>query len=545
MISANNVTLRLGKKALFEDVNIKFTEGNCYGLIGANGAGKSTFLKILSGELDSTNGDIVITPGQRLSFLKQDHFQYDEFTVMDTVIMGNQRLYDIMKEKDAIYAKEDFTEEDGIRASELEGEFADMDGWEAESNAATLLNGLGVDVEYHYQIMGDLPGALKVKVLLAQALFGNPDILLLDEPTNHLDLDAIAWLEEFLINFENTVIVVSHDRYFLNKVCTHTADIDYGKIQLYAGNYDFWYESSQLMIRQMKEANKKKEEKIKELQEFISRFSANASKSKQATSRKKALEKIELDEIRPSSRKYPYIDFRPNREIGNEVLTVEGISKTIDGVKVLDNISFILNHDDKVAFVGSNELAKTTLFKILAGEMEPDEGTFKWGVTTSQAYFPKDNTKEFDNDYTIVDWLTQYSEIKDVTYVRGFLGRMLFAGEDGVKKVRVLSGGEKVRCMLSKLMISGANILILDEPTDHLDMESITALNNGMMKFPGVLLFSSRDHQIVQTTANRIIEILPNGSMIDKITTYSEYLETDEMARKRTVFVAQTDDDMD
>ncbi len=543
MISANNVTLRLGKKALFEDVNIKFTEGNCYGLIGANGAGKSTFLKILSGELDSTNGDIVITPGQRLSFLKQDHFQYDQYTVMDTVIMGNQRLFDIMKEKDAIYAKEDFTEEDGIRASELEGEFADMDGWEAESTAASLLNGLGVEAEYHYAMMGELPGALKVKVLLAQALFGNPDILLLDEPTNHLDLDAIAWLEEFLINFENTVIVVSHDRYFLNKVCTHTADIDYGKIQLYAGNYDFWYESSQLMIRQMKEANKKKEEKIKELQEFISRFSANASKSKQATSRKKALEKIELDEIKPSSRKYPYIDFRPNREIGNEVLTVEGISKTIDGVKVLDNISFILNHDDKVAFVGSNELAKTTLFKILAGEMEPDEGFYKWGVTTSQSYFPKDNTKEFDNDYTIVDWLTQYSEIKDVTYVRGFLGRMLFAGEDGVKKVRVLSGGEKVRCMLSKLMISGANILILDEPTDHLDMESITALNNGMMKFPGVLLFSSRDHQIVQTTANRIIEILPNGSMIDKITTYDEYLESDEMARKRTVFVAQRDED--
>ena len=543
MISANNVTLRLGKKALFEDVNIKFTEGNCYGLIGANGAGKSTFLKILSGELDSTNGDIVITPGQRLSFLKQDHFQYDQYTVMDTVIMGNQRLFDIMKEKDAIYAKEDFTEEDGIRASELEGEFADMDGWEAESNAASLLNGLGVEIEWHYAMMSELPGPLKVKVLLAQALFGNPDILLLDEPTNHLDLDAIAWLEEFLINFENTVIVVSHDRYFLNKVCTHTADIDYGKIQLYAGNYDFWYESSQLMIRQMKEANKKKEEKIKELQEFISRFSANASKSKQATSRKKALEKIELDEIKPSSRKYPYIDFRPNREIGNEVLTVEGISKTIDGVKVLDNISFILNHDDKVAFVGSNELAKTTLFKILAGEMEPDEGFYKWGVTTSQAYFPKDNTKEFDNDYTITDWLTGYSEIKDVTYVRGFLGRMLFAGEDGVKKVRVLSGGEKVRCMLSKLMISGANILIMDEPTDHLDMESITALNNGMMKFPGVLLFSSRDQQIVQTTANRIIEILPNGSMIDKITTYDEYLASDEMARKRTVFVAQRDED--
>ncbi|MCI8311232.1 MAG: ATP-binding cassette domain-containing protein [Lachnospiraceae bacterium] len=538
MISANNVTLRLGKKALFEDVNIKFTEGNCYGLIGANGAGKSTFLKILSGELDSTSGEIAITPGQRLSFLKQDHFQYDEYTVMDTVIMGNARLYEIMKEKDAIYAKEDFTDADGIRASELEGEFADMDGWEAESNASMLLNGLGIETELHYSTMKDLVGAQKVKILLAQALFGNPDILLLDEPTNHLDLDAIAWLEEFLINFENTVIVVSHDRYFLNKVCTHIADIDYGKIQLYAGNYDFWYESSQLMIRQMKEANKKKEEKIKELQEFISRFSANASKSKQATSRKRALEKIQLDEIRPSSRKYPYIDFRPNREIGNEVLTVEGISKTIDGVKVLDNISFILGHDDKVAFVGSNEFAKTTLFKILFGEMEPDEGTYKWGVTTSQAYFPKDNSKEFDNDDIIVDWLTQYSEVKDVTYVRGFLGRMLFAGEDGVKKVRILSGGEKVRCMLSKLMISGANVLILDEPTDHLDMESITALNNGMIKFPGVLLFSSRDHQIVQTTANRIIEILPNGSMIDKITTYDEYLESDEMARKRTVYTS-------
>ncbi len=538
MISANNVTLRLGKKALFEDVNIKFTEGNCYGLIGANGAGKSTFLKILSGELDSTSGEIAITPGQRLSFLKQDHFKYDECPVMDTVIMGNARLYEIMKEKDAIYAKEDFTDEDGIRASELEAEFADMDGWEAESNASALLNGLGIETDFHYSLMKDLTGAQKVKILLAQALFGNPDILLLDEPTNHLDLDAIAWLEEFLINFDNTVIVVSHDRYFLNKVCTQIADIDYGKIQLYAGNYDFWYESSQLMIRQMKEANKKKEEKIKELQEFISRFSANASKSRQATSRKKALEKIQLDEIRPSSRKYPYIDFRPNREIGNEVLTVEGISKTIDGVKVLDHISFILGHDDKVAFVGSNEFAKTTLFRILSGEMEPDEGTYKWGVTTSQAYFPKDNSKEFDNDDIIVDWLTQYSEIKDVTYVRGFLGRMLFAGEDGVKKVRILSGGEKVRCMLSKLMISGANVLILDEPTDHLDMESITALNNGMIKFPGVLLFSSRDHQIVQTTANRIIEILPNGSMIDKVTTYDEYLESDEMARKRTVYTS-------
>ncbi|MDY3919107.1 MAG: ATP-binding cassette domain-containing protein [Candidatus Limivivens sp.] len=539
MISANNVTLRIGKKALFEDVNIKFTEGNCYGLIGANGAGKSTFLKILSGKLETTKGDVSITPGQRLSVLEQDHFKYDEYPVMDTVIMGNQRLYDVMKEKEAIYAKEDFSEEDGIRASELEGEFAEMNGWEAESDAAQLLNGLGIGPELHYSLMKDLNGSEKVKVLLARALFGSPDILLLDEPTNHLDLDAISWLEEFLIDFPNTVIVVSHDRYFLNKVCTQIADIDYGKIQLYAGNYDFWYESSQLLIRQMKEANKKKEEKIKELQEFISRFSANASKSKQATSRKRALEKIQLDEIRPSSRKYPYIDFRPNREIGNEVLTVEGISKTIDGVKVLDNISFILGRDDKVAFVGSNELAKTTLFRILMGEIEPDEGTYKWGVTTSQSYFPKDSTQEFDNDLIIVDWLTQYSEIKDVTYVRGFLGRMLFAGDDGVKKVKVLSGGEKVRCLLSKLMISGANVLILDEPTNHLDMESITALNNGMIKFPGVMLFASRDHQIVQTTANRIMEILPNGTMIDKITTYDEYLESDEMARKRQVYTTE------
>ena len=543
MISANNLTLRLGKKALFEDVNIKFTEGNCYGLIGANGAGKSTFLKILSGELDTTNGDISITPGQRLSVLEQDHFKYDEFPVMDTVIMGNQRLYDIMKEKDAIYAKEDFSDEDGIRASELETEFAEMDGWEAESNAAMLLNGLGIETELHYEQMANLTGSQKVKVLLARALFGNPDILLLDEPTNHLDLDAIEWLEEFLINFENTVIVVSHDRYFLNKVCTHTADIDYGKIQLYAGNYDFWYESSQLLIQQMKEANKKKEEKIKELQEFISRFSANASKSKQATSRKRALEKIELDTIKPSSRKYPYIDFKPDREIGNEVLTVEGISKTIDGVKVLDNISFILRREDKVAFVGSNELAKTTLFKILMGEMEPDEGTYKWGVTTSQAYFPKDSTEEFNNDLTISDWLMGYSPVKDITYVRGYLGRMLFPGEDGVKKVKVLSGGEKVRCLLSKMMISGANILLLDEPTNHLDMESITALNNGLIKFPGVILFSSHDHQFVETTANRIMEILQNGTMIDKITTYDEYLASDEMARKRFVYEAQKEED--
>ncbi len=541
MISANNITLRIGKKALFEDVNIKFTEGNCYGLIGANGAGKSTFLKILSGQLDSTNGDIAITPGQRLSFLQQDHFKYDEYPVLDTVIMGNARLYQIMKEKDAIYMKEDFTDEDGIKAAELEGEFATMNGWEAESDAANLLNGLGIETELHYVTVSTLTGAQKVKVLLAQALFGNPDILLLDEPTNHLDLDAIAWLEEFLINFENTVIVVSHDRYFLNKVCTHIADIDYGKIQLYAGNYDFWYESSQLMIKQMKEANRKKEEKIKELQEFIQRFSANASKSKQATSRKRALEKIQLDEIKPSSRKYPYIDFRPFREIGNEVLTVEHLSKTIDGVKVLDDISFILGHDDKVALVGPNEHAKTVLFQILSGQMEPDEGNYKWGLTTSQSYFPKDNSAEFDNDDTIVDWLTQYSPEKDVTYVRGFLGRMLFAGEDGVKKVRVLSGGEKVRCMLSKLMISGANVLLLDEPTDHLDMEAITALNNGMIKFPGVLIFSSRDHQIVQTTANRIMEII-NGKLVDKITTYDEYLESDEMARKRFTFtVAESD----
>ena len=545
MISANNITLRVGKKALFEDVNIKFTEGNCYGLIGANGAGKSTFLKILSGQLEPTKGDIVITPGQRLSFLQQDHFKYDAYTVLDTVIMGNLRLYEIMKEKEAIYAKEDFTDEDGIRASELEGEFAEMNGWEAESDAATLLNGLGIDTDLHYTQMADLTGSQKVKVLLAQALFGNPDILLLDEPTNHLDLPAIEWLEEFLINFDNTVIVVSHDRYFLNKVCTHTADIDYGKIQLYAGNYDFWFESSQLLIKQMKEANKKKEEKIKELQEFISRFSANASKSKQATSRKRALEKIQLDDMRPSSRKYPYIDFRPNREIGNEVLMVENLSKTIDGVKVLDNISFTLGHDDKVAFVGANEQAITTFFRILTGELEPDEGTYKWGVTTSQAYFPKDNTQEFDNDLTITDWLTQYSEIKDATYVRGFLGRMLFPGEDGVKKVRVLSGGEKVRCLLSKMMISGANILILDEPTNHLDMESITALNNGLIKFPGVILFTSHDHQFVQTTANRIMEILPDGKLIDKITTYDEYLASDEMAKKRHVFQVNEEDAAD
>lgn len=543
MIQTSNVTLRLGKRALFEDVNIKFTEGNCYGLIGANGAGKSTFLKILSGQLEPSKGEVIITPGQRLSFLQQDHFKYDAYCVLDTVIMGNKRLYEIMQEKDAIYAKEDFSEEDGIRASELEAEFATMNGWEAESDAATLLNGLGIDTELHTKQMSELNGAQKVKVLLAQALFGNPDILLLDEPTNHLDLEAIRWLEEFLINFDNTVIVVSHDRYFLNKVCTHIADIDYAKIQLYAGNYDFWYESSQLMVKQMKEANKKKEEKIKELQEFIQRFSANASKSKQATSRKRALEKIELEDIRPSSRKYPYIDFRPSREIGNEVLTVTDLSKTINGVKVLDHVSFVVNREDKIAFVGSNTLAATTLFRIITGELEPDSGSYKWGITTSQAYFPKDNTAMFSGEENIVDFLMPFSPEKDVTYVRGFLGRMLFAGEEGVKKVNVLSGGEKVRVMLSKMMIMGSNVLVMDEPTNHLDMESITALNNGLIKFPGVLLFTALDHQFIQTIANRIIEIVPGGSMIDKVTTYDEYLDSDEMARKRQLLTTNVEEE--
>lgn len=541
MISANNISLRVGKKALFEDVNIKFTEGNCYGLIGANGAGKSTFLKILSGQLEPTTGTVTITEGQRLSFLEQDHFKYDSQNVMDTVIQGNQRLFDVMKEKDAIYAKDPFTDEDGIKAAELEGEFADMNGWEAETDAAILLSGLGLDTELHYAPMADLDGNQKVKVLLARALFGNPDILLLDEPTNYLDLDAIEWLENFLIEFENTVIVVSHDRYFLNKVCTQIADIDYGKIQLYAGNYDFWVESSALIIKQKKEANKKKEEQIKELQEFIQKFSANASKAKQATSRKRALEKIELEDIRPSSRKYPFIDFRPNRSIGNEVLHVENLTKTIDGVKVLDNISFTLRREDKVALVGSNELAKTTLFEILMGNMEPDSGSYKWGVTTSQAYFPKEYNDEFDSDQTIAEWLTGYSEIKDSSYVRGFLGRMLFAGEDGVKKLRVLSGGEKVRCLLAKMMISGANVLLLDEPTNHLDMESITALNNALIKFTGVEIFSCHDHQFVQTTANRIMEIV-DGELIDKITTYDEYLEGNVAARKRAaVYVSEED----
>ncbi|MBO5598184.1 MAG: ATP-binding cassette domain-containing protein [Oribacterium sp.] len=544
MIAANNITFRVGKKALFEDVNIKFTEGNCYGIIGANGAGKSTFLKILSGVLEPTSGEITMTPGQRLSVLEQDQFKYDDCTVIDTVIRGNQRLYDIMKEKDAIYTKPDFSDEDGMRAAELEAEFAQMDGWNAEADAETMLNGLGIGTDLHYKLMNELKGSEKVKVLLAKALFGNPDILLLDEPTNHLDLNSIEWLEEFLINFENTVIVVSHDRYFLNKVCTNIADIDYGKITVFAGNYDFWFESSQLIVRQQKEANRKKEEKIKELQEFIQRFSANASKSKQATSRKRALEKIELDTIKPSSRQYPYIVFKPNREIGNDVLEVKNLTKTINGVKVLDNISFIVNRTDKIALVGPNELAKTTLMQILSGEMEPDSGDYKWGVTTTQSYFPKDNTAEFKSEDTIVEWLTQYSPDKDTQFVRGYLGRMLFKGDDGLKKVNVLSGGERVRCMLSKMMISGSNVIILDEPTDHLDMESISALNDGLKNFPGVIIFSSRDHQVVETTANRIFEII-DGHLIDKMTTYDEYLASDEAIKKRFTFTLSDSDASD
>ena len=544
MIAASNVTYRVGKKALFEDVNIKFTEGNCYGVIGANGAGKSTFLKILSGALEPTSGEIVLTPGQRLSVLEQDQFKYDAYSVLDTVIMGNKRLYEVMKEKDALYAKPDFSDADGIRAAELEGEFAQMDGWNAEADAETMLNGLGIETDLHHKMMNELKGAEKVKVLLAKALFGNPDILLLDEPTNHLDLVSIEWLEDFLINFENTVIVVSHDLYFLNKVCTNIADIDYGKITLFAGNYDFWFESSQLIVRQQKEANRKKEEKIKELQEFIQRFSANASKSKQATSRKRALEKIELDDIKPSSRQYPYIQFKPNREIGNDVLEVHNLTKTINGVKVLDNISFNLNRTDKVALVGPNELAKTVLMQIIAGEMEPDSGDYKWGLTTSQSYFPKDNTKEFNSEDTIVEWLTQYSPDKDTQFVRGYLGRMLFKGDDGVKKVNVLSGGERVRCMLSKMMISGSNVIILDEPTDHLDMEAISALNDGLKNFSGVIIFASRDHQVVETTANRIMEII-DGKLIDKLTTYDEYLASDEEIKKRFTYTLSEGDEGD
>ena len=525
MISTSNVTLRVGKKALFEDVNIKFTEGNCYGLIGANGAGKSTFLKILSGQLEPTNGEVIITPGERLSFLQQDHFKYDEYPVLDTVMMGNARLYEIMKEKEAIYAKEDFTDEDGMKASELEGEFAAMNGWEAESDAATLLNGLGIPVEMHYEMMKNLNGPEKVKVLLAQALFGNPDILLLDEPTNHLDLDAIAWLEEFLINFDNTVIVVSHDRYFLNKVCTQIADIDYGKIKLYAGNYDFWYESSQLLIRQMKEANKKKEEKIKELQEFIQRFSANASKSKQATSRKKQLDALEMIDMPVSSRRFPYVDFKPDRECGNDLLRVDHLTKTIGDRKVLDDVSFVIHPREKVAFVGSDAVAKTTLFKIIMGEVEPDEGEFKWGVTTSQSYFPSDNSKYFDGvDLSLVDWLRQYTTQTLEADIRGWLGRMLFSGEEALKKATVLSGGERVRCMLCKMMLSGANVLVLDEPTNHLDLESITALNNGLIRYPETVLFTSHDHQFIQTIADRIIDI-SDGKITDYKGNYDDFLE--------------------
>lgn len=527
MITASNVTLRLGPKAIFENVDIKFTQGNCYGLIGANGSGKSTFLKVLAGIIEPTQGNVFVTPGERVSFLQQDQYKYDEFSVIDTVIQGNTRLFEIINEKNEIYSKENFTEEDGIKAGMLEEEFAGMDGWDAETNAAQLLSGLGITTDLHHTLMKNMSGNDKVKVLLAQALFGNPDILLLDEPTNHLDLESIYWLEEFLINYDKTVIVVSHDRYFLNKICTHIADIDYARIQLYVGNYDFWYESSQLLIKQLKESNKKKEEKIKELKDFISRFSANASKSRQATSRKNALEKIELEEIRPSSRKYPYIDFKPDREIGNEVVAVDGISKTIDGIMILDNISFITNRDDKIAFVGTNDFAKTLLFKILMGEVEPDSGTVRWGITTTRAYFPKDHESEFRSEENIVQWLTKFSKEKDQTYVRGFLGRMLFSGDDGLKPVKVLSGGEKVRCIISRMMLSGANVLILDEPTNHLDMESIEALNNGMKNFNGAMLFSSRDHQIVQTVANRIINIFDDGTFIDKISTYDDYIESE------------------
>lgn len=533
MITVTNVGLRYGDRKLFEDVNIKFTPGNCYGLIGANGAGKSTFLKILSGEIEPQTGDVHMTPGERLAILKQNHFEYEEQEVLKVVIMGHARLYEVMQEKDAIYMKADFSDEDGMRAAELEGEFAELNGWEAESEAAILLKGLGIPEELHTKKMAELTGSEKVKVLLAQALFGKPDVLLLDEPTNNLDLKAIQWLEEFLINFENTVIVVSHDRHFLNKVCTHMADLDYGKIQIYVGNYDFWYESSQLASRMAQDANRKKEEKIKELQAFIARFSANASKSKQATSRKKLLEKISLDDIRPSSRRYPFVGFTPEREIGNDLLRVEGLTKSIDGVKVLDNVSFIMNKGDKLAFVGKSEIAITTLFKILMGEMEADSGTFKWGVTTSQAYFPKDNSKYFEgNEPTLVDWLRQFSpNDQSESFLRGFLGRMLFSGEEVLKKPSVLSGGEKVRCMLSKMMLSGSNVLLLDDPTNHLDLESITALNNGLIAFKGSILFTSHDHQFVQTIANRIIEITPNG-LVDKQMTYDEYLENAELQKQ-------------
>lgn len=533
MISTSGITLRYGKRALFEDVNIKFTPGNCYGLIGANGAGKSTFLKILSGEVEQTSGEVHITPGERLAVLKQNHYEYDEFKVLETVIMGHKKLYEVMKEKDALYAKADFTDEDGMRAGELEAEFADMNGWEAESEAAEMLNGLGIGTELHDKLMSELGGNEKVRVLLAQALFGNPQILLLDEPTNHLDIESIRWLEDFLSRYEGTVIVVSHDRHFLNQVCTHIADIDFGKIQMYVGNYDFWYESSQLALSLMRSENKKKEDKIKELQAFIQRFSANKSKSKQATSRKKLLDKITLDDIRPSNRKYPFIQFKGEREAGKQLLLVEGLTKSIEGEKLIDNLTITINKGDKIAFVGPNGLPKTTFFQLIAGELEPDAGTYSWGVTTTRAYFPKDNSKYFEGvDLNLVEWLRQYSKDPDETFLHGFLGRMLFSGDDAMKKASVLSGGEKVRCMLSKMMLEGANVFILDEPTNHLDLESITALNNGLIDTDCTILFTSHDHQFVQTIANRIIEITPNG-IIDRMTTYDEYLESAEVKELR------------
>ena len=524
MLSANNVTIRFGKRVLFEDVNIKFGKRNCYGIIGANGAGKSTFLKVLSGDLEPSKGDVSIDKGERISVLKQDHFAFEDYTVLDTVMMGNKELYDIMKEKDMIYSKPDFSEEDGMKAAKLEERFAELDGWNAESDAAMLLNDLGIIPDNHYKMMKDIEATEKVKVLLAQALFGNPDVLLLDEPTNDLDLKSINWLQEFLINFENTVIVVSHDRYFLNKVCTHIADVDFGRIKVYPGNYDFWYESSQLALKQAREQNKKKEEKIKELQEFIARFSANASKSKQATSRKKTLEKIELDEIKPSNRKYPYVDFKPDREPGKEILQVKNISKTVDGQKILDNVSFTVKSNDKIAFLADNELATTMLFQIIAGEEKPDEGELIWGQTITSSYYPKDSNYLFNTDENLTEWLRKYSKDPDETYVRGFLGRMLFSGDEALKQVKVLSGGEKVRCVLSKMMLSGANFLIFDEPTNHLDMESITSVNDGMCKFTGNIIFTSHDHQLTQTVANRIIDLKADGKVIDREITYNEYL---------------------
>ncbi|MGF7048318.1 ATPase subunit of ABC transporter with duplicated ATPase domains [Paenibacillus sp. DS2015] len=533
MISTSGVTLRYGKRALFEDVNIKFNPGNCYGLIGANGAGKSTFLKILSGEIEANSGDVHMTPGERMAVLKQNHFEYDEFPVLEVVIMGHIRLYEIMKEKDSLYAKTDFTEQDGLRAGELEGEFAELNGWDAEPDAASLLIGLGIYRDLHDKKMEELSGNEKVRVLLAQALFGRPNNLLLDEPTNHLDLESIGWLENFLMDYEGTVIVVSHDRHFLNKVCTHIADIDFGKIQLYVGNYDFWYESSQLALRLSRDSNKKKDEKIKELQAFIQRFSANASKSKQATSRKKQLDKITLDDIRPSSRKYPFLHFKPEREAGKQLLTIDGLNKSFDSEVVLDNVNFVVNKGDKIALVGPNTLPKSTLFDILMGEKTADSGEYTWGITTTQAYFPIDNSKYFDGvEMNLVDWLRQYSQDQDETFLRGFLGRMLFAGEEALKKASVLSGGEKVRCMLAKMMLNGANVLIFDEPTNHLDLESITALNNGLTDFDGTILFTSHDHQFIQTIANRIIEITPNG-IIDRSMSYDEYLDNEEVKALR------------